>query len=438
MGLRWVERDLALRGRVLFRGGIPLQVGELAKHAGPEYTVEALPALPELHWRVRLQHSRHGAAEVVCPREQEMPGEVLVQFDPRLTTAEKEAVLSAGSQVELKLEPLERDLLRERKRLLRFLSAVGGDARVAVLDELALCWWSPQALAEELAHDAPVDISALFTMHLVGGTGKGKDESPPFWLHTHGLQEAGFSDFDILDPSPSCHERGFDALRALAFAVVEGALAPGGEPFPIVWPGGEVRLVPAREILSHAGAGLVAWRESLDDFHLDGHAVVCDAKLERRFFGLGRAHARPSTFFQAELPDQPLIQFSRAASDVMADRARQTWGYFRGLREEFKEYDLPALAKLACPVDGDPEGREHIWFEIHDCDEDSLDATCLNAPYNVASLEKGQRGRHSAERLSDWTLFTPFGPINPRFQYAARKLRADPDEARRRCAPPPG
>jgi hypothetical protein len=413
-------------------------VGELAKHAGSDYKVEALPAEPEQHWRVRLKHSRHGAAEVVCLREQEMPAEVLVQFDPRLTSAEKESVLSAGSQVELRLEPLERDLLRERKRLLRFLSAVGGDARVAVLDDLALCWWSPQALAEELAHDAPVDISALFTMHLVGDTHKGKEESPPFWLHTHGLQEAGFSDFDILNPAPSCHQLGFDALRALAFAIVEGALVPGGEPFPVVWPGGEVRLVPAREILSRAGADLAAWRESLDDFHLGGHAVVCDAKLERRFLGLGRAVAKPSAFFQAEFPEHPLIQFSRAASDVMADRARQTWGYFRGLRDEFGEYDLPALAKLAFPVDGDPDGREHIWFEIHGCGEDSLDATCLNAPYHVASLEKGQRGRHPVERLSDWSIFTPFGQINPRFQYAARQLRADPEEARRRCAPPTG
>jgi hypothetical protein len=434
MGVRWVERDLALRGTVLFRGGIPLRLEELKRHAGASYEVETLPVEAHEHWSCRLRHPAHGVARVTCPREPEMPGGPSLQFDPRLTTEEKAAILSAGSFVEIRLEAQERDLLRERKRLLHFFSAAGGDAAVGALDGLALCWWSPQALAEELAHDAPVDISALFTIHLVGNEGPVPGERTAFWLHTHGLQEAGYTDFDVLNPSPSSHGRGFDSVRAIAYAIVEGALAPGSEPVSIVWPGGEARLVSAREFLNGAGADVSEWREAVDEFHLSGHAVVCDAALERRFFGLGRPRAKPSAFFQSDMPDGSLIQFSRSASDLMADRARQTYDYFRGLREEFAAYELPVLAKLGYPVDGDPEGREHIWFEIHGCDGDSIDATCINDPYGIASLSKDQRGKHSVELLSDWAIFTPFGAINPRFQYAARRLRADPAEARRLLA----
>ena len=434
MGVRWVERDLALRGTVLFRGGIPLRMGELERHAGSDYEITILPAEEHEHWRCRLRHPVHGAAEVVCLRVQDLPPEILVQFDPRLTREEKVAILSAGSRVEVRLEAQQRDLLRERKRLLRFLSTVGGGAAVAALDELALSWWSPQALAEELAHDAPVDISALFTIHLVGGGAVDSGATEPFWLHTHGLQEVGYSEFDLLDPSPDSHGRCYDSLRALAFAIVEEALSPGGEPFPVVWPGGEVRLVPAREFLGAAGPGLDAWRESLDESHLSGHAIVCDAEMERRFFGLGKSRPRPSRFFQTDFPDGLLIQFSHSASELMAQRARQTYEYFRALREEFATLDLPTLVKLGYPVDGDPGGREHIWFEVHECRAESVDATCLNGPYHVAALSKGQRGEHSVDLLSDWAIFTPFGSITPRFQYAAREMRADPAEARRRLA----
>lgn len=436
MGLRWVERDLALRGTVLFRGGIPLRSEELLAQLPSAFEVQPLPDNPSERWRCRLSHPRYGVAEVFCPREQVMPPGELVDFDPRLTPKEKEMVSLAGSRVGLRLEPMESDLLRERKRLLRFLATVAGDAGLVGLDELALCWWSPQALAEELAHDAPVDISALFTMHLVGPGSSDSSAAQPYWLHTHGLQEVGYCDFDILNPSPDSHARGYDALRSLAFAIVEEALTPGGEPFPVVRPGGEVRLVPAREVLRHAGSDQREWRESVDETHLLGHAVVCDEKVPRRFFGLAPGRPRPSGFFQRDFPDGPLIQFSRAASDLMADRARQTYAYFRALRDEFAGLELLSLVKLGYPVDrDDPEAREHIWFEVHDCAEHSIDATCINQPYDVSSLREGLRGPHPVELLSDWTIYTPFGSINPRYQYAARALRANPDAARRSVRP---
>jgi hypothetical protein len=71
---------------------------------------------------------------------------------------------------------------------------------------------------------------------------------------------------------------------------------------------------------------------------------------------------------------------SDTATELAAERARQTVGVLRGLVEEFAELGLPALIKLGYPRD-DGGGREHLWFSVHRLDDASVDATLENRPY---------------------------------------------------------
>ncbi|MEO8360748.1 MAG: DUF4026 domain-containing protein [Vicinamibacteria bacterium] len=426
-----MKRDLSLSGLTMFRGGIAPQLVEVRSWLDPAYEVQVLEAATDEHWHVRLRHPVHGAADVRCPREQTNSAQDLIHFDPRLTDREKSVLSDGKSHVEVRLPPGGSDLLVDRKRFLRFMAAVGGDVAVGAHDILASCWWTPDSLAEELSHDAPVDISALFTIHAIYD-GPADESRETYWLHTHGLREAGFTDYDVLAPHPEVHGRSFDVLRALAFSIVEEQLVPDGDPSTIVRPGGDMRLVPAKTVLDNAGSQFKQWRDGVDDFHLVGHSVVCDPGIKRSFFGLGPARATPSTFLSNDIPDGVLIMFSNSASVLMAYRAQATYNYLRRLKEEFGELAPGILVKLGYPAEGGADhDREHIWFEVNGLKETTVDATCINTPFNVPGLQKGQRGEHPIELLSDWMMFTPFGSINPRFQYAARAIRADPEEARR-------
>src|SRR5207248_2514776 len=81
----------------------------------------------------------------------------------------------------------------------------------------------PEALDDELCHDADLDIESLYTLHAVTGDEAG-DEAV-IWLHSHGLAEIGLFDFDVLRPSEDLLGRGRDALRAVAFAILDGAVS---------------------------------------------------------------------------------------------------------------------------------------------------------------------------------------------------------------------
>src|SRR5262249_43409139 len=122
----------------------------------------------------------------------------------------------ARSVLTLNVPPHTGDALRDRKQFLRFMAAVLGRDGVAGHDLIAQMFWSQERLAEELQHDAPLDIIHMHVLHVVR-------QPDGVWLHSHGLAEMGFVDFDVLRPAEELTANQFDLLRSIAFHIVEGA-----------------------------------------------------------------------------------------------------------------------------------------------------------------------------------------------------------------------
>lgn len=434
--MSWWKRKPAARqaGSALFRGRWVMRPEDFAFLEQAGVRVESAERDEAGGWSAEIEHRDWGRATLLAVRDAPIPPAALLEMDGRLTDEEKAAVASCASAVAVAAEARTGNVLADRKDLLRLLHAVMGSEGIAAVDHTAQAFWSRAGLEDELAHDAELDIDAVYTMHLLYD----REEEPSqdgvrrsFWLHSHGLKEMGFWDFDVLDPSPDVQGHAHELLRALAFGVVEGRLAPGGEGMPLV-DGEVVRAVPAREFLSRATPRAFAeYQGAVDPEHLDGHAIICDPApgwLQRTLRGDG---PRPSRFLRGPFPEEVLIQFSTSATELMARRARQTIGAFRSLAEELAEFELPALVKLGYRVDGGGEDdREHLWFQVHGFQGDAVDATLVNAPFHVARLRLGDRGVHPLELLSDWTISTPIGPVNPRQTRTLRAIRDHRDELR--------
>jgi uncharacterized protein YegJ (DUF2314 family) len=215
-------------------------------------------------------------------------------------------------------------------------------------------------------------------------------------------------------------------MRVFAFAVIERAVTPTTAEFEFAAPNGRVRFVPAREFMAKAAPDDAALRSSSADEHVDDRAVLCEPG--KRLFSRGD-QPRPSRFLTSPPRNGVALFFSDAATELSAERARQTLGVLRGLVDEFADLGLPTLIKLGYPRD-DGNGREHLWFSVQRIDDTSVEATLENRPYGVSSLRPGERGAHSLELVTDWTILTPFGSITPRSLGAARAVRERPDEVR--------
>lgn len=405
-------------GSVFFRGNIPPRAEEFATDFERAHvTVEPARTDKDAHWSLRARHQAWGAAEIVCLRGVGPPPGPLIDHSASLTPPEKDEARAAGTVVTVRVESSRKNVLRDRKHLLRYLRVLMGSDGVAACDHVSNLFWSRAGLDDELAHDADLDIEAVYCLHAVTAD---EDRERVIWLHTHGLAALGAFDFDILNPCADLMGGAGDGLRALAFAVVEGAVAPATPKFELAYPGGVVRLVPVSEFHRLAPPEDQALRDN-DKDHNQGRSVVCEP--QRGLLARGR-RAEPSRFLSRPIDDGTVFHFSHAASELMADRARRTLAVFERLRAEFGEFEFPALVKLGYRVDGGgPDDREHLWFSVHTVRGDTIEATLENQPLRVARLKAGDRDTHAAELLSDWTIMTPAGPITARSQVAARRVR---------------
>ena len=408
-------------GVVFYRGPLAPRIEQIQALADGAAGISATPAEASdgdlAGPSVRLTHPVWGEAVVGIPGDIWLPSEDIIRWGtPGLTAAERELAGRAETALLVRVTTPERRVPRARKHLLRWLRVLMTLDGLVANDLDSQLFWSQAMLDDELAHDADLDVEALFTVHSIYD-----DQSPDrrfYWMHTHGLEELGAFDFDVLRPSPDLAMNSGDPMRALAFAALEGHITPTTTGFPLGHPGGVVDFVPATDFDASAARDDAQLR-SPEPPHSGRRAVVCEP---RGLFGFLRKRPIPSRFL-SEMTGGVVFNFSKTASDLMAERARATLEVFKGLVAEFGPTGLPAVAKIGYATASHPENREHLWFEVHGFDGDRIDGTLSNQPFDVPSLTQGARGWHPAADVSDWMVLSPAGPMTPRNLTAARRLR---------------
>jgi uncharacterized protein YegJ (DUF2314 family) len=414
----FLDKPAVHPGVVLYRGPLaPPREQVLGLASGDITLVDGNPPDVAHHWAVGLSHPAWGEAVVVAPQELAVPGDDLIRWGTHhFTAAERELVGRAEIPLVVFVTTPEGNVLRARKHLLRWLHLLMGLDGLAAMDMTSERFWSPAMLDDELAHDAALDVEALYTIHAVYENEGG--ERRVYWLHTHGLEALGAFDVDVLRPSAWLAQQAADPMRALAFAALDGVVTPTTTRFHLGSPGGFVDFVPVKTFDASAAAADVKLRDP-EPPHGGRRAVLCEP---RGLFGFLRRKPIPSRFLET-VEDGVVFNFTRAASLLMAERARHTLPVFERLVAEFGGTGLPAAVKIAYPTASDPTGREHLWFEMHGIDGERLDGTLLNAPFDVPELTEGARGWHAVADVSDWMVMSPAGTMTPRSLVAARRLR---------------
>lgn len=424
--MRWFKKTIPWRGEVVFRGSLQPRAADFEYLEKHRIRIRPGNGDPEFLWSLTLEHPDWGTATLQCPRETHRIDPAILDHDWLLSETERQEARLGESTVLLGMPSAKGHMLRDRKLALRFMRAIMGDDGVLGLDCLGWRTWTRTGLDEELAHDADLDVEAIHSLHWVK-TESGEEAG---WLHSHGLAEIGGFDFDILRPAKELATSACDALRAIAFAILEERVSTSTTRFSLAMPGGDVQFVDVDRFNALASAADRALRTADDPAHSRKRAVLCDPA--GGFFSRFSRKVRPSSYLAGPIDDRAVICFSGSATDLMAERARKTYPVLRALLDELAEFEFPVVAKIGYPTDHrtGPDDREHLWFSIHRCFDDKIDATLENSPLDIAGMNAGDRAEHPVELLTDWIIMTPFGQINPRSMVVVRKIREHREELR--------
>jgi Protein of unknown function (DUF4026)/Uncharacterized protein conserved in bacteria (DUF2314) len=420
--LSWLTGVTPARAVVFLPGGEgakPDAVRERLQAAGIS-RVEAKPGEP---WDLRVKDPSWGSATIEAAPDVPDP-EPAIRFASNLTDVDKAHVRPPYTAVTITVQAQTKRVLADRKTLLRYAAAVMGDTGLITLDWQSHLPWTRDALADELAHDADLDIEALYTIeHVYTTDAHGKRTVE--WAHTHGLGDVGAFDLDVLAPLPDFVDRGHEAFRAIAQLALAQKISIDSGEFVFGKPGGVARAVRADDFMRQAEPRWRDLRSGPD--HDQDRAVLCDPAGGGLLGFLRRdVGPAPMSFARRPIPETFASLVPTEYNDLMADRAAKTLGVLRRYREEFAAVEPVTLVKLGYPTrSGD---REHLWFQVHEMGDDWIDGTLGNRPFHV-DLKPGERARHSLDQLSDWLLLTPAGQISPRSSYVARVLRDQQPEA---------
>ncbi|MFK7790057.1 MAG: hypothetical protein AB8C95_11280, partial [Phycisphaeraceae bacterium] len=268
-----MSKSIEMMGSVFFRGTIQPQVQEFDSLRDKGFEIVETKSVDDGGWLLRIKHPKLGEASLISMKDPMMPPPILIELDPWLSPREKEDAAACGSMVSVKMKGQKKNILRDRKMLLRVMGAVMGREGVVCLDHLAERFWSRSEMRDELSHSADLDIGSLYTTHMVSEDGNFADDeqAPIVWYHTHGLDSLGLWDFDIISPGEPYHAGFFDHSRVLAFAMLAGHAKPGGT--CMITSKGEVSLLDAQQFQSRAASKWSGLRDD-DEAHRGSRVVL--------------------------------------------------------------------------------------------------------------------------------------------------------------------
>jgi hypothetical protein len=270
------------------------------------------------------------------------------------------------------------------------------------MDENAFVARDTERFHEIAKSKAPPSPAAMYNIHFVT-----KDNKPdsPVWMHTHGLRRCGLFEIELLSVPNESAELIYNILVTTAAMWMEKGMPPPDRSFA-VGHGIEIVWLPWEEaiktIKNEPGDS-----QDRNEPHNYPTACLFASKKKKKYY-------EKLSYFLPILTQHPVFFRSNAETQRMATLAEERFDIFRELFAKYgKEKDWDFVVKIGYLTDSDSGSGEHLWFEVQDIMEDSIEAILTNEPYDIKRMKKGDRGIHKLEGMSDFHIYCPFGAFNP-------------------------
>ncbi|MGE8203829.1 DUF4026 domain-containing protein [Heyndrickxia sp. NPDC080065] len=274
------------------------------------------------------------------------------------------------------------------------------------------------------------DTQDLYVIHSIY---EGESEVPSqFWFHTHGLLRAGLTDVELIIPSSLSSYNGIsDLFNTFVNNAIQNGSVSVNEPIVIAqsktgyiqviavpWEEGlayigkkslpfdlsdveteEVRLQPVDAEVSFIGG-----MQDRDEYHQLPSCLLFEYKEDEGYMQC----------FTKEFTESEELMFYKTNEETyrIAYNAKQSFGYFAEIFHAQKGTEgFQFIAKFGIPYD--EEEFEHMWFDMQEITEETINGILMNSPYYVTNMEEGNQYHLDFEQLTDWIIYAGEDVITP-------------------------
>lgn len=290
---------------------------------------------------------------------------------------------------------------------LKLVSALVPDA-VAVLDDSAEKMLSGKWVRFAASSDVYPAPKYIYTIQAISG------DEDDVWLHTHGLKRCGIPELEILNSSKQYYGEHGRIIETLASRMLEEP-AQQGEPVFLARLTEDIDVVTTfidwKDALKFMPKNILGGEEDRKEGHNEDTCVVFAYANFEDFQQHKLSHV---AIYDDVLEENPLYMFTARETERMKNLAIERIDY---MVKAFEDKANKIIAKIGIEVDeefkdGDIE-NEHIWFEINDISGDSVTAILTQDPYYVKDMKKGSIATYGFDKITDWVVYTPNGPLTP-------------------------
>ncbi|MDO6994452.1 DUF4026 domain-containing protein [Brachyspira innocens] len=301
--------------------------------------------------------------------------------------------------------------LTDYQRQLKLLDSLVPEASI-FLDMSCYTAHSGDWLSYTSTFALPASLDYLYTIHAVYDDDKDPNKVE-YWFHTHGLYRVGSIELEIVGVEDSNASYGA-LLNTCAKMFIERGVPDAGFKFNpaynvyvcwFPWQEALKKLNIADDVSGSA-------KDRNDGVHNTPSGILLAVDNDGNYHSLD--------YYKKELTDNPMFMMSYFETSLMREAAFEKLEYFLELLNKNKGDEKTSfLVKLGYgETEENPNDLEHLWFDVHDFTDDGyFDATLINEPYKDLGMHEGDRGMHSIERLTDWTIYSEEGEYNSRNIY---------------------
>ncbi len=243
----------------------------------------------------------------------------------------------------------------------------------------------------------------IYTVQAVSG------EDSCVWLHSHGLNRCGLSEIEVLDSTKETYENHYHVLETMANRMLElEEELEHGEPLYVARVTQEIPLVATlidwEEAVSHYPEEMLGGKKDREEGHNESTSGLFVYPSPD---AMEKGEYAPLSIFDELLKDNPIYMISTDETERMKKLASERLHY---MLKASQNPENKILIKIGLDIDEEfreeQNEYEHIWFELLECDEESVTCKLIQEPYYVKDMHEGSVGTYTFERITDWLIYT--------------------------------